>query len=584
MEELGGIEWNPLVAQQALTQAVSKCSNYGLKLATKWAAEQLVGIETEGVEGSDELVQETTPTKNNLSTENGAAAPTTPAGLANQIVFAKSLLDLGEYDRAAHILSVDGSPKEYLGGLGLFVRAYSLFLAGEKKKEEEMVELAEPLERSKVLNPNLEKLRSELSGSKELNQLDAFGLYMYGVVLKELLQQEAGSSLEEPPLSLLHMAKDVFVESILAFPYNWSAWLDLAEICIENTVIHDDVERALESLTDSWMYLFFLIHVFCEQQQNDQALQVIDRVSLLFPNSNYLKAQTALAYYNLRDFDRAQEQFLELCERDPFRLEMIDIFSNILYVKESKAELSALAQSVISVDKYRPEVCCIVGNYYSLKGNHGKAVQYFQRALKLNRKFLSAWTLMGHEFVEMRKTSAAIEAYRRAVDINARDYRAWYGLGQVYEILNMLLYALYYYRKAAALRPYDARMWCALGSCFLSLDRRQEAIKSYERAIVTNDRENIATRKLAKLYREEGENEKAARCYQRLVSGSGNEDALDAAEAEAFLFLAQYMKDSGNFDVATVYCSRLLEFPGPEKDEAKALLRDIRSRRIAIGS
>lgn len=60
-----------------------------------------------------------------------------------------SLLDLGEYDRAAHILSTDSAPKELLGGLGLFVRAYSLFLAGEKKKEEEMVELAEPLERSK---------------------------------------------------------------------------------------------------------------------------------------------------------------------------------------------------------------------------------------------------------------------------------------------------------------------------------------------------------------------------------------------------------------------------------------------------
>ena len=34
----------------------------------------------------------------------------------------------------------------------------------------------------------------------------------------------------------------------------------------------------------------------------------------------------------------------------------MDIFSNILYVKEAKAELSALAQTVVSVDKYRPEV------------------------------------------------------------------------------------------------------------------------------------------------------------------------------------------------------------------------------------
>lgn len=33
---------------------------------------------------------------------------------------------------------------------------------------------------------------------------------------------------------------------------------------------------------------------------------------------------------------------------------------------------------------------------------------YFRRALKLDRHYLSAWTLMGHEYVEMKNTSAAI--------------------------------------------------------------------------------------------------------------------------------------------------------------------------------
>ena len=36
---------------------------------------------------------------------------------------------------------------------------------------------------------------------------------------------------------------------------------------------------------------------------------------------------------------------------------------------------------------------------HALQGRHEKAVIYFQRALKLNRAYLSAWTLMGHECV-----------------------------------------------------------------------------------------------------------------------------------------------------------------------------------------
>ena len=55
------------------------------------------------------------------------------------------------------------------------------------------------------------------------------------------------------------------------------------------------------------------------------------------------------------------------------------------------------------------------GNYYSLKNQHEKAVVYFQRALRVNPNYVSAWTLMGHEFVELKNTQAAIDAYRHAV-------------------------------------------------------------------------------------------------------------------------------------------------------------------------
>lgn len=42
-------------------------------------------------------------------------------------------------------------------------------------------------------------------------------------------------------------------------------------------------------------------------------------------------------------------------------------------------------------------------------------MKYFRRATELDRTYLSAWTLMGHEYVEMKNSHAAIEAYRRAV-------------------------------------------------------------------------------------------------------------------------------------------------------------------------
>jgi len=285
-------------------------------------------------------------------------------------------------------------------------------------------------------------------------------------------------------------------------------------------------------------------------------------LATVFPHSSYVLAQTAMANYNLREYDTAEAIFEKLEKKEPYRLDNMDTYSNILYVKEDRAKLSYLAHNANTTDKYRPETCCIIGNYYSLKSEHEKAVMYFKRALKLNANYLSAWTLMGHEYVEMKNTAAAIEAYRRAVDINPCDYRAWYGLGQTYEIVTMPYYSLYYYRKAAFLRPYDARMWCAMAGSYESLNRIEEAIKCYERAECNNDREGIALSKLASLYKTIGQIGKAALYYEKNLNRRDQEEVEGQETVDALLFLANYYKTS-NINATEAYCLRLLEYAGP---------------------
>ncbi|CAH8276634.1 unnamed protein product [Arabidopsis lyrata] len=193
-----------------------------------------------------------------------------------------------------------------------------------------------------------------------------------------------------------------------------------------------------------------------------------------------LLADQSVLPNTIREFDHVEIMFREHLRNDPYRMEDMDLYSYVLYAKEACAALSYLAHKVVLTDKYRPESCCIIGNYYNLKGQHEKAVIYFRRALKLN-KYLSAWTLMGHEYVEMKNTHAAIDAYRRAVDINPCDYRTWYGLGQAYEMMGMPFYALYYFRKSIFFLPNDSRLWIAMAKCYQTeqLYMLEEAIKCY---------------------------------------------------------------------------------------------------------
>lgn len=90
-------------------------------------------------------------------------------------------------------------------------------------------------------------------------------------------------------------------------------------------------------------------------------------------------------------------------------------------LQEMKAELANLAHQCSNIDKYRVETCCVIGNYYGLRGQHENAVVYFRRALRLNPNYLSAWTLMGHSYVELKNAAAAREAYRKAVGMWASD-------------------------------------------------------------------------------------------------------------------------------------------------------------------
>jgi anaphase-promoting complex subunit 8 len=124
------------------------------------------------------------------------------------------------------------------------------------------------------------------------------------------------------------------------------------------------------------------------------------------------------------------------------------------------------------------------------------------RAIKLDRNFISAWTLMGHEYLEMKNTSAAIESYRTAVDADPSDFRAWYGLGQAYELTRMHQYAAHYFRIAANAKPNDSRMWVALGSSYSEMNKKAESIKCNERAQRCKDKEGIALYKLAQLHQQ----------------------------------------------------------------------------------
>lgn len=80
------------------------------------------------------------------------------------------------------------------------------------------------------------------------------------------------------------------------------------------------------------------------------------------------------------------------------------------------------------------------------------------------------------------------------------------------------------------------------------------------------------------LFLEQGDSTQAAHYFRTMLRLREQQELSGPDTQEALLFLANYCKDTGALQEAQQYASRLLDFGGHEKEEAKALLRDIRSR------
>lgn len=436
-----------------------------------------------------------------------------------------------------------------------FLRLYSLFLATEKHKSETRSQTSGfGVERARL--ENLETIDEEIE--QDGAQSDGFLYYLQGLVRIEMNNKKG--------------ARDSLVQSVIKYPCNWSAWKALKAACPEYSL------ASSLDLPKHFTAQFFHASLCLDVQRPVEALSTLGELSKIFPNGDSLLLNAALAHNGLQNYDEAQQLFEELLVRDPNRIDGMDAFSNILYVKEANIPLSQLARRCTEDDPYRPETCCVTGNYYSLRGQHEKAVVYFRRALRLDQSYLPAWTLMGHEYVELKNPPGAIEAYHRAVQLDPYDYRAWYGLGQTYELVNMPLHALHYYRKAVTLRPKDARMWNAMAHCYAStaMDEKEVAVSCYRRAL-PHDREGVALRQLAFLHQKMGERDQAAHYFLlnlERVEADGLSNSSDAVEA--LQFLADYYQSLGNLELAQQYYLRLLDYGVPQQREAaKASLREI---------
>ncbi|KAJ7072269.1 hypothetical protein C8F01DRAFT_973120 [Mycena amicta] len=498
------------VLLDGLRTSITECSQRGLFSASKWSSELLLAIplsrrnldDSESYASTQLVDAPVIPARHPLAPAL-QILPDDPLEREfeedeQDLLFsARTFLESRDPMRAIHCLRHSNSSK------ARFIKLYSQFIATENRSQRSWNQLDNNRHQPpEPVNPTVVDLLAAV-----IDETDPWLLFLKALFLSRL----PGRRDEAIESAIL---------SIAGFPWNWAVW-SLLSSCIDDGGELSALLPLLPLPASHPFVQIFQVKTMNElQAPSDHELGLCDHLlgPDLFPNSLWIMSLRACVFYYTHDFKQAQAQFERILAIDPHRAENIDIFSDVLYVTDNRLKLSRLANDFLGLDRERPEVCCLVGNLYSQRAEHEKAVKYFRRATQLDRTYLSAWTLMGHEYVEMKNSHAAIESYRRAVDVNRKDYRAWYGLGQAYELLNMHQYALHYYHNATSLRPYDVRLWQAQGMCYEEMGRLREAIECFKRALITADSNEITINlRLANLYAALQDFAESAAYHRRVV-------------------------------------------------------------------
>ena len=233
-------------------------------------------------------------------------------------LLAKYYIDLRDHGRAFDVLKTE---LKYC----FFLRNYSRFLMGEKRKEELMDESNSDIDKQKVMNEELSIiLNDEILKTKNM---DSFGYFLCGMIYRELSRDND--------------AIESFINSIHLYSYNWSVWRSFAEM-IENENIYKSVLSELNlnhNHNNNIFYHLFMAQVMIETTEfydaNNIVLYFNDLCNKL-PENTHILGQTALALYNMRSLEESEQMFKDLISIDPNRIDLLHVYSNVLYVKEKR--------------------------------------------------------------------------------------------------------------------------------------------------------------------------------------------------------------------------------------------------------
>jgi uncharacterized membrane protein YjgN (DUF898 family)/Flp pilus assembly protein TadD len=146
------------------------------------------------------------------------------------------------------------------------------------------------------------------------------------------------------------------------------------------------------------------------------------------------------------------------------------------------AELSRLNKLISESKEANADFYYNRGWIYASKGQDMKAIEDYEKAIKINSKYADAYFNRGLLYVKLKRYEVALRDFNRAVELNPKAYDALCNSGNVYYELKKYRQAIRDYTRALEIRPGDADLYKNRGFAYKAIGDDKKANADREKA------------------------------------------------------------------------------------------------------
>jgi tetratricopeptide (TPR) repeat protein len=180
-------------------------------------------------------------------------------------------------------------------------------------------------------------------------------------------------------------------------------------------------------------------------------------------------------------------------------------------LNEKLEELTKRVKDYVPPTTKLPPAPPIVNTYYRdgkdcyTNGQYKKAIEAYEKALKMDRRNKHAWNELGLAYNKIGERWKALDAYYHAIELDPKDPVFWINAGLVYKLQKDYENAIKTYKAAIEIDPDLKEAWSDLGSAYDKINEDLKAIYAYKHAIVVDPNYVTALNNIGASYNKTGE-------------------------------------------------------------------------------